>query len=214
MTIFCHKHKTMRDLTTLPTHYRDLELERDIGWNPYWHKVGGCFYFPLGNIFFQVIASNQAGWEHISVSNDDRCPTFKEIVTMKEMFFNPGEVVFQVHPKKENYVNFHETCLHLWRPTNVNVPLPNISGVLNRYEIFSNKRICKEGKIDGIHYVAIYDPNWADWQTVCEIKQQYFGDTEVIQYHVSKETDLNSKNLILLWEHTNNFKLPAKELVL
>lgn len=204
----------MRDLSTLPQSYRDLELEREIGWSPYWHKIGGCFYFPLNNIFFQVIASNQAGWEHISISNEDRCPTFKEVVAIKEMFFNTGEIAFQIYPKKENYVNFHETCLHLWRPTNTNVSVPDITTVLNKYEIFSSKRICKEGKINGTRYVAIYDPKWANWDSVCTIKQQYFGDTEVIQYHVSKEKDLNDRNLILLWEHKNNFRLPPKELVL
>ncbi len=204
----------MRDLTTIPPLYRDLELEQEIGWSPHWHKVGGCFYFPLNNVFFQIIVSNQVGWEHVSISNEARCPTFEEVVAIKEMFFDSGEIAFQVHPKKKNYINFHNNCLHLWRPTNINVPIPDITAVLNKYEIFSSKRVCKEGRINNTRYVAIYDPHWASWDDVCKIKQQYFGDTEVIQYHVSKPTDLNDKSIILLWEHKNNFSLPPKELVL
>ena len=212
MTIFCHEHKVMKDLSSMP--YRDYDLENFAHVLPVMHKYCGCFYLPLGNNFFQVIASNQIGWEHVSVSNDHRCPTFNEVVTIKEMFFNSGEIAFQIHPKKKNYVNFHNTCLHLWRPTNVNVPTPDITAVLNKYEFFSSKRVCKEGHINGTRYVAIYDPNWANWDDVFQIKQKYFGDTEVIQYHVSKATDLNNKSIILLWEHQNNFSLPPKEFVL
>lgn len=61
--------------------------------------------------------------------------------------------------------------------------------------------------------MVIYDPKWAQWEKICQIKQFCFGDTEVLQYHVSKEIDLNEKKIIILWEHKNNFKLPPKELV-
>lgn len=202
----------MKDLTAMP--YRDSLLENLAHVIPSMRSYSGCFYLPLDNSLFQVIASTQLGWEHVSISNDERCPTFSEMVAIKEMFFNSGEIAFQIHPKKENYVNFHENCLHLWRPTKTNVPVPNIAAVLNKYEIFSSKRICKEGCLNSARYVAIYDPNWADWKSVCEIKQQYFGDAEVIQYHVSKGSDLNEKRIILLWEHKNNFQLPPKEFVL
>lgn len=202
----------MQNLTCFP--YRDHELEATAGILPMFRSLLGCFYMPIGNEYFQIIASNQYGWEHVSVSNHNRCPTFEEMVFVKEMFFRPGEVVFQLHPKKENYINFCETCLHLWRPSGINIPTPDISAVLSKYEFCSRKPIYRKGISNGIKYTAIYNPNWATWQNVCQIKQECFGDVEVLQYHVNRQQDLNEKKIILLWEYQNNFVLPAKELVL
>ena len=43
---------------------------------------------------------------------------------MKEIFFKDDEVCFQLHPKKDDYVNMHEHCLHIWKPINVEIPTP------------------------------------------------------------------------------------------
>jgi hypothetical protein len=34
---------------------------------------------------------------------------------VKDMFFEPEEVVVQYHPRHSEYVNRHPYCLHLWR---------------------------------------------------------------------------------------------------
>ena len=44
---------------------------------------------------------------------------------IKELFFEDEEVVMQLHPKKSEYVNNHEHCLHLWRPIDSEIPIPN-----------------------------------------------------------------------------------------
>lgn len=54
----------------------------------------------------------------------NRCPKWNEMCIIKEMFFEDDEVVMQLHPKKEDYVNDHPYCLHLWKPQEVEIPTP------------------------------------------------------------------------------------------
>jgi hypothetical protein len=63
----------------------------------------------------RVIASDGAGWEHVSVSRKDRTPTWDEMCQVKDMFWGPEDCVVQFHPPKSQYVNVHPNCLHLWR---------------------------------------------------------------------------------------------------
>lgn len=73
-----------------------------------------------------VIASDQGGWEHVSVSRRDRCPTWAEMCEVKDLFFGPDEWVMQYHPAQTDYVNDHPFCLHLWRPTDCQIPKPPV----------------------------------------------------------------------------------------
>lgn len=68
------------------------------------------------NVF--IIASYGGGWDHVSASLDNRCPTWDEMCKIKNMFFNDDEIVLQYHPAKSDYINIHPYCLHLWRPQN------------------------------------------------------------------------------------------------
>ncbi len=36
--------------------------------------------------------------------------------TLKDIFFDDEEEAYQIHPKKSQYVNGVENCLHLWKP--------------------------------------------------------------------------------------------------
>lgn len=202
----------MKNLSCFP--YRDYDLERIAGVQAIFRNITGCFYMPIGKEYFQVIASNQCGWEHVSISHENRCPTYPEMVYIKEMFFHNGEIAFQVHPRKENYINIAQNCLHLWRPSYANPNVPNATSILNKYEFFTQRSVYREGIFDNTKYVAIYNPNWPSWDEVCDIKQKCFGDTEVLQFHVNEKQDLNEKRILLLWEHKNNFQLPPKEFVM
>lgn len=71
-----------------------------------------------------VIASDQMGWEHVSVSRKDRCPTWGEMCQIKSMFWGDDDCVVQYHPPKSAYVNNHPNCLHLWRPIGIEMPRP------------------------------------------------------------------------------------------
>lgn len=86
----------------------------------------GCFAIPLKhNQAVMVIASDGMGWEHVSVSRRDRCPTWDEMCQVKAMFWDEDDCVIQFHPPKRDYVNIHPYCLHMWRPVGVDFPQPD-----------------------------------------------------------------------------------------
>lgn len=73
---------------------------------------------------FTTIASDGGGWEHVSVSLPDRCPTWGEMSFMKGLFWEADDCVMELHPPKSDYVNNHPYCLHLWRPVGQEIPRP------------------------------------------------------------------------------------------
>lgn len=72
-------------------------------------KVGSKEFPPY---FLRVMCSDGQGWEHVSVSLEDRCPTWEEMCLVKGLFW---DCVVQFHPPKSQYVNCHPYCLHMWR---------------------------------------------------------------------------------------------------
>ena len=87
---------------------------------------GGCgeLYFPAQREPLICIWSWGMGWDHVSVSYSKRTPTWDEMCRVKETFFNDDETVVQYHPKKSEYKNVHEHCLHLWRKQGTEFELP------------------------------------------------------------------------------------------
>lgn len=98
-------------------------------------RNNGAFMIPYnygsikGGITLGVIVSDLGGWDHVSVSLPNRTPTWEEMCFIKALFFEPTEVVMQLHPAKSEYVNHHTNCLHLWRPQDKRIPLPPIEFV-------------------------------------------------------------------------------------
>jgi hypothetical protein len=94
----------------------------------------GAFQFRRGSHFFRIIATDgeETGWEHVSLSMGyesggkikGRMPTWEDMCLVKEMFWEDEETVMQLHPPKSQWVNNHANCLHLWRPTHIEIPLP------------------------------------------------------------------------------------------
>ena len=72
-----------------------------------------------------VLASDGMGWEHVSVSRKDRCPTWEEMCQVKDLFWDDEDVVMQFHVPSKDHVNNHPYCLHLWRPLGQNVLRPD-----------------------------------------------------------------------------------------
>lgn len=81
------------------------------------HGNNGAFRFVRQGNIFRCIISDGGGWDHVSISieNRKRCPTWEEMCWVKYMFFAEDEAVVQFHPAKKDYVNNHPYCLHLWR---------------------------------------------------------------------------------------------------
>lgn len=84
----------------------------------------GYIYFPTEKKPCSVIFSCGGGWEHVSVSMKKRNPTWDEMCLLKDIFFKDTEWVVQYHPAKEDYINFDQHCLHLWRCLTKNFPIP------------------------------------------------------------------------------------------
>ena len=73
-----------------------------------------------------IVASNGAGWEHVSVApfKSRVVPSWDDMCKVKSWFWNDDEEVIQIHPKAEQYVNNKGNCLHLWRCTYKEMVLP------------------------------------------------------------------------------------------
>jgi len=71
-----------------------------------------------------IIASSGMGWDHVSVSLQNRCPNWPEMEHVKRIFFRDDEVAMQLHVPIEDHISFSETCLHLWRPLDIEIPRP------------------------------------------------------------------------------------------
>lgn len=111
----------MRDLNEL-TRYKMRHPSG--GWGD---KDGGCYVVrsPLqASQELFIIASKGGGWDHVSVSLRSRTPTWAEMDFIRGIFFKDDEVVMQLHPARDHHINIHEHCLHMWRPQNVEIPLP------------------------------------------------------------------------------------------
>lgn len=79
---------------------------------------------PVDRAIMHIIASSDCGWEHVSVSRRNRCPNWTEMSHVKGLFFKEGETVVQFHVPASDHVNDHPYCLHLWRPTQQEIPRP------------------------------------------------------------------------------------------
>ena len=72
----------------------------------------------------QVLFSNGEGWEHVSVSRNSRVPSYDDMDEIKREFWDDDQTVMQLHVPLDDHVNHHEYCLHLWRPTDQEIPRP------------------------------------------------------------------------------------------
>lgn len=103
--------------------------------------VDGVYLFPhlkTKGYYFRMVVSTGMGWEHVSVTlaervtqkgnrtlkQVNRCPTWLEMVLVKDMFWDANECVVQFHPPMSEYVDNHPYCLHLWKPTDKEMPTP------------------------------------------------------------------------------------------
>ena len=84
---------------------------------------------PIAERTLWIVASDGLGWEHVSVHAEQkgrsRTPVWMEMCRVKDVFWDDDDVVVQFHPRASDYVNYHENTLHLWRPTDVEMPTPD-----------------------------------------------------------------------------------------
>lgn len=98
--------------------------------------LNGAFLIPRDLATLKVIVSdgscwhslNLPGkpWEHVSVSVwiPRRRPTWEEMNFVKRLFWDDSETVIQLHVPRDRHISVQDNCLHLWKPTGVEIPLP------------------------------------------------------------------------------------------
>ena len=108
--------KSLEEIKSTPNLVIEAETDND--------GIGGYYYDKFNNKKLNFIFSYQMGWEHLSVSMPSKTPSWEQMCMMKYIFWNEDEACVEYHPKKEDYVNNHKHCLHIWKPTNEVLPLP------------------------------------------------------------------------------------------
>lgn len=87
---------------------------------PYRLTVFGKTYateLTIGNLRGTVCFSDdEDGWEHVSFApyHKEKTPTWADMCELKDVFWDEEEEAIQIHPKKSQYVNITDNCLHLW----------------------------------------------------------------------------------------------------
>ncbi|MDS6237441.1 DUF1827 family protein, partial [Clostridioides difficile] len=69
-----------------------------------------------------VIYSVENGKEHLTISNEKRFPNWNEIKYVRYKLMKPNKTIVQILPPKEEYINLHENCFHLWEIEDNAVP--------------------------------------------------------------------------------------------
>lgn len=76
------------------------------------------------------IASDQEGWEHVSVTDQTTrksqmtAPTWEMMCRIKRAFWDDEETVIEYHVPMAEWINDHPGCLHLWKPIGIEIPRP------------------------------------------------------------------------------------------
>ena len=90
------------------------------------YGCNGAFFIPNPGqpAPLKVICSDGEGWEHVSVSLPNRCPTWAEMCRVVSVFWDEDDCVMQLHPPRKDWISNPPYCLHLWRPVGTAIPMP------------------------------------------------------------------------------------------
>lgn len=64
------------------------------------------------------------GWEHVTVAGNHKVPDWELMCKIKDIFWSEEECCIEYHPRKSQYINNNEYCLHIWRPVDEMLPEP------------------------------------------------------------------------------------------
>lgn len=186
--------------------------------------------------FYLVIASNGKGWDHVSVTlhrkngaNIKRCPTFEEMQMVKEKIFSEEEVVFQLHPREEDYIDTHPYCLHLWKPNNCSMIIPPLYSV-NEDELAVNTDFEHEGtivriktcEIDGWQVARVYCftkngkliKSIPNWDVMCKVKSFVFGEKDAAFQFMTSTSDIKHTGLDIWYPKNLDLMPPLPDEIL
>jgi hypothetical protein len=86
----------------------------------------GAFLVPIDGGMYHVMIGDGLGWKHLSITNAQKkvIPSWEVMCRAKDLFFSDYAWVVQFHPPKEENVNDHPYCLHLWESLDEEMPHP------------------------------------------------------------------------------------------
>ena len=101
----------------VPTKVKGWEvINEDANGRWYRNKTGllACFTLDYrASPFDAEQGSRQERWLHVSVSRRNKLPSWDDLRLVKDTFL-PDWTAYQILPPKEEHVNIHPYCLHLW----------------------------------------------------------------------------------------------------
>lgn len=119
--------RRLRELNRYRCRKSEAATAKFLGFDGFGHSdLGGIFLIPspVDGMTLRVHAAGGGGWDHVSISRPLRTPSWAEMEHVKRLVFCDDEVAFQLHVPASDHINVHPFCLHLWRPTDVPIPMP------------------------------------------------------------------------------------------
>jgi hypothetical protein len=107
------------DGTTESVELRSLRMSKELA-NAIKHEsqeIQRLRAYSMGDIRILASIDNTAQGRlmHLSVSRQDRLPSWPEMIAIKERFYPDDVAAVMVAPERENYVNVHVYTLHWWQ---------------------------------------------------------------------------------------------------
>lgn len=93
--------------TELPQNWKIIRISEDGA--AYRNRTG------LLVIISCCIEGDGKNWVHLSVSKRKQCPSWDELVQVKELFLGKEALALQLLPPRSEWVNDHPFCLHLYQ---------------------------------------------------------------------------------------------------
>lgn len=100
----------------------ELQIYRRTYHGEYGDDTNGIMIIPARDL--RIMFSDGGGWEHVSVSRPERCPSWEEMEWVKHKFWDDADTVMQLHVPLGEHISTHPYCLHMWRPIGVEIPRP------------------------------------------------------------------------------------------
>ena len=222
----------MRDLTYLNEQRIDLKkLDgfQNINFELNEQEEGMFDMFIKGN-WYSIIASVGEGWQHVSAAGfGGITPSWDVMEIIKNRFFRDDEFVVEFHPKKEEYVNNLENCLHIWAPIDRELPYPDLNELRRKkpklvakqpVRVNGNSYFYEHFETDEYEFVTVQSyGKRPEWEALCAIKEQVFGDVVAVSYHARKgdlmyRQNKNKPDRVTIWKSKQDkFFTPDSRLV-
>ena len=79
----------------------------------FWH-VSGLVVIASEEVYPSGPDGGEDTWLHVSASRRAVDPSWQDMCRVKTVFVGADREAIQLHPPKDEYVNLHPHCLHLW----------------------------------------------------------------------------------------------------